>query len=76
MDIQMPEMDGLTAASIIKKENLGNGVPMIALTASALAEVQERVFQAGMVDFVTKPFQPDELRLKVSKAIADYKGLV
>lgn len=76
MDLQMPEMDGITATQLIKKENLGEGVPIIALTASALAEVQEQVFQAGMIDFVTKPFQPGELKLKLSKAISQSKGMI
>ena len=48
------------------KEN----IPIIALTASAMLEVQEQIFDAGMNDFVTKPFDPDELYQKIESLIA------
>jgi len=63
MDLQMPEMDGYMTASIIR----GRGhepfisIPIIALTASSKSEVQEKIVLAGMNDFVSKPFNPDEL---------------
>ena len=63
MDIHMPNMDGYEAARIIRnngKESCEN-VPIIALTASALMDNRERVYEAGMNDIVVKPFKPSEL---------------
>ena len=62
MDIRMPEMNGLEATRHIRS---GDGptrtAPILALTASALAERRGEVLAAGMNDFVTKPFVPDQL---------------
>lgn len=60
MDIQMPEMDGIEATKIIRKEFLLD-TPIIALTASAFKSEIEKCRNAGMDDYVTKPF--DELIL-------------
>ena len=68
LDLQMPEMDGYEATKNIR--NLANShyrkVPIIALTASALLDIKERALNAGMNDFVSKPFDPQELHLKIS----------
>lgn len=65
MDLQMPVMDGYEASREIRKSK--NPVPIIALTASALLRVQEKVHDAGMNDFVTKPFDPKELVRKLAR---------
>lgn len=72
MDIQMPEMDGFTATSIIREmsDDKKKNIPIMALTASAMTEVQERVFKVGMNDFVTKPFNPNELYSKLTSQIS------
>ena len=68
MDLEMPEMDGYEAAQIIRQMNGRNGcLPIIALTASAMTDVREKVLQLGMNDFVTKPFNPNELYVKIAK---------
>ncbi len=63
MDIHMPNMDGYEAAKAIRgKDSLHyQTVPIIALTASALMDNKERVYEAGMNDIVVKPFKPAEL---------------
>jgi signal transduction histidine kinase len=59
MDIQMPVMDGYEAASQLQK--IAPQLPIIGLTAHALAEERDKCLAAGMVAHVSKPFEPDEL---------------
>lgn len=61
MDIQMPEMDGLEAARTIRSDDRYATLPIIALTAHAMAEEYKKSQDAGMNDHVTKPIQPAEL---------------
>jgi CheY-like chemotaxis protein len=68
MDIQMPEVDGYEAASKIREleagPNKGKGVPrvpIIALTAHALADYRDRSFSSGMDDYLTKPIDAEKL---------------
>lgn len=60
MDMQMPEMDGITATRAIRAQGERN-VPIIALTANALVGQREICLAAGMTGFLTKPIQPDAL---------------
>lgn len=62
MDMKMPIMDGLTATSIIRKDN--TSIPIIALTANATNEEKIKCLQAGMNDFMVKPIDPSVLREK------------
>lgn len=55
MDVQMPNMDGLEAATEIRKHPSGAKVPIIALTAGALYEERKKCFDVGMDQFLTKP---------------------
>jgi two-component system sensor histidine kinase/response regulator len=59
MDIQMPEMDGLTATRIIRES--ANTIPILALTAHALAIDREKSLEAGMNDHITKPIDQSTL---------------
>jgi signal transduction histidine kinase/DNA-binding NarL/FixJ family response regulator len=60
MDIQMPVLDGISATLAIRQLDSG-GMPIIAMTAHALAEERARCLAAGMDDFVTKPVSPEAL---------------
>ncbi len=67
MDLQMPVMDGFAATQEIRK--LGGAfkkLPIIALTADVVSDVKERVYRCGMNDYLPKPFNPDELYLKIA----------
>ncbi|MER3498113.1 MAG: hybrid sensor histidine kinase/response regulator [Chitinophagaceae bacterium] len=66
MDIQMPEMDGYTATEKIRRE-LQMDIPIIAMTAHALAGEREKCIAAGMNDYISKPLQPDELYRLITK---------
>ncbi len=68
MDIQMPIMNGLDAASFIRKNNdvPNNDVRIIALTASVLKEDIDSCIQAGMDEYLAKPFKPNELLDKIN----------
>jgi len=61
MDIQMPEMDGLTATTIIRKELGLDEIPIIAMTAHAMEGDIEKSVIAGMNQHLTKPIEPDLL---------------
>jgi signal transduction histidine kinase len=70
MDIQMPRMDGVTAARKIRQ--LSNGsrhTPIIAMTANALPEQIREFYQAGMNDHVAKPFKQQELHEAIRRTI-------
>jgi signal transduction histidine kinase/BarA-like signal transduction histidine kinase len=70
MDIQMPKMDGIEAASAIRQAREGirqPNIPIIAVTAHALKEDRDRCIKAGMNDYVTKPIDPVALVRTVRK---------
>ena len=61
MDMQMPELDGIEATRAIRAVPELDALPVVAMTANAMQADRERCLQAGMVDFVSKPIEPDEL---------------
>ena len=66
MDIHMPKMDGIQATTIIRnKTKPYSQIPILALTASTLVEEKNKVFEAGMNDFIQKPFNPKVLFSKI-----------
>ena len=77
MDIQMPVMDGMTATKIIRSTlpEPNKNVKIIAMTANVLLEDVNQYFEAGMNAFVSKPFQIDELLLKIDSVIGSSKLL-
>ena len=66
MDVQMPEMDGVTATRRIRElQGPQSGVPIIALTANAMKGDAERYKSAGMSDYVSKPIEREKLQAAV-----------
>jgi len=72
MDLQMPVMNGFDAAMEIRKfaDSKKAGIPIIALTAAALYDLKEQILNAGMNDYVSKPFKPEELMEKIQSLVA------
>ncbi|SET62724.1 two-component sensor histidine kinase BarA [Thalassotalea agarivorans] len=62
MDIQMPEMDGITALHKIKTETFNDETPIVAVTAHALSGEREKLMQKGFADYMTKPIDESTLR--------------
>ncbi|MBM3224426.1 MAG: response regulator, partial [Candidatus Tectomicrobia bacterium] len=69
MDCQMPEMDGYAATAAIRTREMSTGshIPIIAMTANAMAGDRERCLQAGMDDYISKPTQAALLQEMVEK---------
>lgn len=68
MDVQMPEMDGLTATRLLRKWESKNGkphLPVIAMTAHTHESAKEACFKAGMDDFISKPVYRKEFNQKL-----------
>jgi two-component system sensor histidine kinase/response regulator len=61
MDIQMPVMDGLQVTALIRQDPAYDAVPIIAMTAHAMPSDQQKCLDVGMNDYVTKPFEPQDL---------------
>lgn len=62
MDIQMPVMGGIEATQKIREQS---STPIIALTANSSKQESERCFEAGMNDYIAKPFKPQDLYSKI-----------
>ncbi len=67
MDVQMPIMDGFKATQKIREieKSTNTHTPIIAVTANAFPEDKERCMQSGMDDYISKPFQPEDLINKI-----------
>jgi signal transduction histidine kinase len=75
MDCQMPNLDGFQTSKHIREFpnqlKCKDGIPIVALTASATDEVREACLTVGMNDYITKPFTLDQLRNALSRWLPD-----
>ena len=70
MDMQMPRVNGLEATRQIRQIHAYRDTPIIAMTANAFAEDKAQCFEAGMNDFLIKPFAPNELYAILLRALS------
>ncbi len=66
LDIMMPEMDGFEVCKILKSNSKTSHIPIIFLSAKNRQEDIQKAFEVGGVDYITKPFNPDELLSRVN----------
>ncbi len=74
MDVQMPTLDGNEATRRIRMELQLETLPIVALTAGALVVERQRSLDAGMNDFISKPFDPQTLIRKVRRLVEEARG--
>jgi two-component system cell cycle response regulator DivK len=70
MDIQLPGMDGLAATALLKQDPATAAIPVIALTAMAMKEDQERTRAAGCDAYIAKPLRLRELYAAIDALLA------
>lgn len=70
MDLSLPDIDGMEVTRLLRKKENFKNIPIIALTAHAMRGIQEISEDAGLNDFLTKPFLPTDLINVVKKHLS------
>lgn len=73
MDLHMPVMDGYTAADCIR--SVDPEIPIVAMTADAIAGVEEKCRSHGIYHYVSKPFEPEQLIDTIDSILANHKSM-
>ena len=73
-DVMMPEMDGFSLLKRLKSNQLYKGLPVIMLTARAEHEDKLNALTIGVDDYLTKPFQSEELLVRVKNLLSNYES--
>lgn len=74
MDVGLPQMNGLKAASEIRQNPKTQGIPILAATAKAMPGDREKCLAGGCDDYIAKPFMHRELGAAVKKLLTDHQG--
>ena len=69
LDILMPKMDGVETCRILNEDSVGIGIPIIALSALDTNKDKLMMYKLGVVDFLVKPIEIDDLIAKIEKAL-------
>jgi len=70
MDVELPDIDGWEATRILKADPATAGIPIIAVTAHAMADHRDKSFAAGCDEFETKPIDFEQLLEKITRLTA------
>ena len=70
MDISLPGIDGMTVVGKMRKNRKTGSIPVIAMTARAMKGDMERILEGGCDDYISKPFDPEEVLSKVEKYLS------
>lgn len=73
LDINMPEMDGFEVCRTLKENELTSSIPVIFLSALSSVEDKVKAFQLGGVDYITKPFEENEVLSRVRTHLENYE---
>ena len=74
LDVSMPAMNGYEVTAALKRDPITKDIPVILLTARAQTADVAKGFEAGADDYVTKPFSPQALQIRVAAALGDAAG--
>lgn len=70
LDVNMPDMEGYEVCKILKSDPQTQSIPVIFLSAGSAASDKVKAFQAGGIDYITKPFQLDEILVRVETQLS------
>jgi len=71
LDLQMPKLDGYGVLAALRAEARFAGLPVLALTASAMRGDREKILEAGFTDYLAKPASPDVVREAVARVLGE-----
>jgi CheY-like chemotaxis protein len=71
MDISIPRMDGWEATRVLREDERTRDIPIIALTAHALADDRDRAAQVGFTSYLAKPIEPRVVVAEIRRLIGD-----
>ena len=74
MDIQMPDMDGISALKAIREIEAAREIPVIAITSYAMKGDRERFLSEGFVDYISKPIDNETFLISVKTTLDRYHG--
>jgi len=74
MDLQMPVMNGFEATKLIRRDGLNTSATIVALTASTLLTKKNKALENGMTDFLSKPFNPNQLHKTLTEYLLTHEA--
>ena len=69
LDIRMPEMNGDEFLSYLKRNGLYKDIPVVVLSGEESSDIRIKMLEAGADDFILKPFNPMELKIRIRKVL-------
>lgn len=71
LDIQLPDMDGLEVLKELRRSEINDGIPIIAITSYAMSGDKERMIEAGCNGYIEKPIDPVNVIAQIREIIGD-----